>query len=187
MTPEPASLELRITRGNDIVFTAIGVSGAALMTWGAAGGLWHVSPSEFQGMRGDWLVVPFIRTFGWQGAVAVATLFSGWAGSLALGALWRLFDHRAAITADEAGVVFHPSLQKTRLRWDEVQAVRLSTGPYAKLEIEFSGRFWSTWGWLTSQRLSIPLVALGLTYREGTRTVRTMRGWMKIATMPERV
>lgn len=180
----PASVEIRTTRANDIALGICGVLLSPLWLWGVAGGMWHATRDDMFG-RGAWLAVPFYDVFGWRGVVVVTAVLAFWVTCLGMGGAWRICDRRSALIADGDGVRFHPSIGPSLVPWSEVQSirwVRKATPP--EIEVRLNRRFWSVWNWITSPKVRLNHIAIGLSQREASNRVKALKALMRSSAVP---
>ncbi len=160
------------TRANDITYAIVG-GGAAAVAIAAMVTL----PSE------QW------RPTSVDGALMIAgTVVFCWFSVLGVGGVWRLLRPGPAIHACPEFLRLHPSLGPPEAAWRDVQSIDLfnpGPGPYGgattRLRIRFKRRHWSTWLWIGGHDLALPLVGLGLTYKQGRAIVKTLRLWLRQA------
>jgi len=160
------------TRANDITYAFLG-GGAAVLAIAAMVTL----PGE------QWR--PTLVDSAWMTA-GMAMLC--WFGLLGVGGVWRLLSPGPAIHACPESLRLHPSLGPPEVTWREVESIDLfnpGSGPYlgatTRLRIRFKRRHWSTWLWIGGRDLALPLVGLGLTYKQGRAIVKTLRLWLRAA------
>lgn len=180
----PASVEIRTTRANDITLGLCGLLLAPLWLWGVAGGMWHLTRDDMHG-RGAWLALPFYDVFGWRGVVAVTAVLAFWVTCLGIGAAWRMYDPRSTVSADDDGIRFHPSIGPSLVPWSEVQSIRWVTKAVPpEIEVRLHRRFWSLWNWITSPKVRLNHIAIGLSQHQASERVKAMNVLMQCSATP---
>jgi hypothetical protein len=176
-------VEIRTTRANDIALGLCGLLLSPLGLWGLLGGASHMTRDDMRG-RGEWFALPFYDVFGFRGVVAFAAVLAFWATCLGLGAAWRLWDQRSAVVADQDGIQFHPSVGPSHVPWSDIQSIRwVRDASPPEVEIRLGRRFWSLWNWITSPKVRLNHIAIGLSQREGARRVKALKVLMRRSRM----
>lgn len=175
----PSSVEIRTTLGNDIALGLCGLLLSPLWVWGVAGGMWHATRDDMYG-RGAWLAVPFYEFFGWRGVVGAMAALAFWVTCLGVGAAWRIYDRSSAVIADGDGVRFHPSIGPSLVPWSGVQSIRwVDKATPPEIEIRLNRRFWSLWNWITSPKVRLNHIAIGLSQQEASNRVEALTALMR--------
>lgn len=171
----PPPVEIRTTRANDIALGLCGMLLAPLWLWGVAGGIWHLTRDDMHG-RGAWLAPPFYDVFDWRGVVAATAVLAFWVMCLGVGAAWRMYDPRSTVSADDDGIRFHPSIGPSLVPWSEVQSIRwVGNAVPPEIEVRLRHRFWSLWNWITSPKVRLNHIAIGLSQHQASERVKAMK------------
>ncbi len=148
--------------------------------------MWHLTPADLHGIRGEWLALLFLNTFGWQGVVVVTAVMALWMICLGVGGAWRVYDRTSAVLADESGIRFHPSVGPSFVPWAEVQSIRwVRKAAPAEVEITLNRRFWSMWNWATSRKVRLNHIAIGLSQREASNRVTALKALLRLHHDPD--
>ena len=95
-----------------------------------------------------------------------------------VGASWRLVDKKPAVSAEKAGLFFHPSIHTGPVYWGQVNSISIKPGGMSGtsgiIKIKIDHRFWSTWSWFTGRTVEFNTTALGVPYDEASGTVAAM-------------
>lgn len=161
-------IQARIAKLTDWTYALLCFPGVGLFGWGSVLYLANLKGIQWPPAIDDWplWVVPPISV--------IATWLCA---CVAVGAAWRLSDHRAAFLADADGIVFHPSLHRRALTWRDVTAIKVEDNGFARLHLKLRARFWSLNWPLTSTEIVIPLTLTSLHSNDVYDVIARLRQW----------
>ena len=175
--PGREQVVFRTTRGNDITLAVVGlILGALLFFEGTYAVLLPGYRHDLAGARGGSL---FLLIFDLFGPIPLSLGFgicAFYAICTGTGGAWRLVDRRAAVTADRAGIHFHPSVCGRPVSWREVRDVKSTDGRPGQIRIDLRRRFWSPLAGSTGKSIRLNRRALGISVREARTMVKAMKG-----------
>ncbi|CAN5589652.1 hypothetical protein BH10PSE4_BH10PSE4_34690 [soil metagenome] len=164
----PPTLVFRSRRYIDILTAAICLPLALLAVWVVGG---PIKASDFAGIRGGLYFLMLFRLFGPAGPASALLLFGFWFGAMGTGAAWRALDRRPLLIADADGLVFHPAFARDKAFWSDVKRVVMAGPAPGCLEFTLTKRVWSISAPLSSPRVRIDRMLMGLSTRETRRLV----------------
>ena len=175
--PIGPAITLRIRRSCDWAYVLVCGLGCPLFFWAA---IWaDFAEGDFTGMKFEALVNLLFQIIGPIGFNIVAAIFAAVTGAVAIGAVWRLRDPSPTLVAGPVALEFHRTIYHRAIPWNEIEAVRITSGRPTQLEIKLSHRIISFYKPLTSRSVQIPLMVTDWTYRQAEKNVREMRRWKR--------
>lgn len=172
-------IHLRIRRSCNWTYVIICGLGCPLFFWGSIWGFVDLTDSDLTGVQLEAAVKLVFQVIGPIGFQVISAIGAAVTGAVGIGALWRLRDPSPTLVAGPAALELHRTIYHRAIPWNEIEAVRITTGRPTQLEFKLSHRIISFYKPLTSRSVRIPLMVTDWTYRQAEKNVREMRRWKR--------